>query len=134
MEHDNMKKISIEEVKMLPNGTKVFVECVGSEWNLTGSDMKSWNIKQEDGLHYEVEDEDYTISFPFDHDYVGTNMDIVCYVGEYGCDCCLGDKAIYWADNENNAFVDSKGEMMVMAKDKLIRFKVNYCPNCGRKF
>lgn len=51
-----------------------------------------------------------------------------------GCDCCLGDNAIYWQDNENNAFVDSKGEMMVMVKDRLIRFKVKYCPNCGTAF
>lgn len=51
-----------------------------------------------------------------------------------GCNCCIGDEAIYWKDNENNAFIDSKGEMMVMAKDKLIRFKVKCCPNCGRKF
>lgn len=51
-----------------------------------------------------------------------------------GCNCCIGDEAIYWKDNENNAFIDSKGEMMVIAKDKLIRFKVKCCPNCGRKF
>lgn len=37
-----------------------------------------------------------------------------------GCDCCIGDEAIYWKDNENNAFIDSKGEMMVKARDKLI--------------
>ena len=51
-----------------------------------------------------------------------------------GCDCCLGDKAVYWKDNENNAFVDSKGEMMVVVKDKLLRFKVECCPNCGNRF
>ena len=51
-----------------------------------------------------------------------------------GCNCCLADEAVYWKDNENNAFVDSKGEIMVVVKDKLLRFKVKYCPNCGRKF
>ena len=51
-----------------------------------------------------------------------------------GCNCCDGDEAVYWQDNENNAFVDSKGEMMVTVKDKLIRFKAKYCPCCGKKF
>lgn len=51
-----------------------------------------------------------------------------------GCECCAGDKAIYWKNNENNAFIDSKGEMMVVVKDRLIRYKVKYCPNCGRNF
>lgn len=40
------------------------------------------------------------------------------------CNCCIGDEAIYWKDNENNAFIDSKDEMTVMVKDKLIRFKL----------
>lgn len=73
-----MKRISLSEVQRLPNGTKVYVECTGSDWHL--ENMKSWNIKQEDGLHYEVENEGHTISFPYDHDYDGTNMDIACYV------------------------------------------------------
>ena len=51
-----------------------------------------------------------------------------------GCDCCIGDEAIYWKDNENNAFIDSKGEMMVKARDKLIWFNVKFCPSYGRKF
>lgn len=51
-----------------------------------------------------------------------------------GCSCCNGDNAIYWKDNENNSFIDSKGEMTVMVKDRLTRFKVKFCPNCGRKF
>lgn len=50
------------------------------------------------------------------------------------CDCCEGDTPFYWLDNENNAFIDSKGEMLVVVKDKTLRFKVKYCPNCGRKF
>lgn len=134
MEHENMKRISLSEVQSLPNGIRVFVECIGNEWNLDDNDMKSWNIKQEDGLHYETEDAEHTISFPYDYDYYGTDMSIICYVGEYGCNCCLGDESLYWMDNENNAFVDSKGEVMVTVKDRLMRFKVNYCPNCGKKF
>ncbi len=51
-----------------------------------------------------------------------------------GCDCCMGDVALYWRDGQNNAFVDSKGEILVTAKDKTMRFMVKYCPNCGRKF
>lgn len=55
-------------------------------------------------------------------------------VNEHGCSCCLGDKAVYWENNENNAFIDNSGEMLITAKDKTLRFKVNNCPNCGRKF
>lgn len=51
-----------------------------------------------------------------------------------GCDCCKGDAALFWLDNENNAFVDNEGEMLITAKDRNIRFKVNFCPNCGREF
>lgn len=75
-----MRKISLAEVRLLPNGTRVYVKCVGSEWCLDENTMKSWNIKQEDGLHYEIEDEEHTISFPYDHDYEGVNMDIICYI------------------------------------------------------
>lgn len=73
-----MKEISLSEARLLPNGTRVYVECTGSNWHIEG--LKSWNIKQEDGLHYEVEDENHTISFPYDFDYEGANMDIVCYI------------------------------------------------------
>lgn len=129
-----MKKISLLAVQGLPNGTKVLVECIGSEWNLDEKDMSSWNIKQEDGLHYEIEDGEHAISFPYDYDYEGTDKDIVCYVGAYGCECCLGDEPLYWKDNENNAFVDSKGEILVTVKDRIMRCKIKYCPNCGRGF
>lgn len=50
------------------------------------------------------------------------------------CDYHDGDKAILWIDNENNAFIDSQGEIFVTVKDKTIRFKVDYCPMCGHKF
>lgn len=51
-----------------------------------------------------------------------------------GCDCCLGVKPLYWKDNENNAFVDSGGQILATIKDHTARFKVKYCPNCGRMF
>ena len=73
-----MRKISLAEVRLLPNGTRVYVECTGSDWHI--DDLKSWNIKQEDGLHYEVEDENHTISFPYGFDYEGANMNIICYI------------------------------------------------------
>ena len=50
------------------------------------------------------------------------------------CNYCYGDEAIMWLDDQNNAFVDSAGEMSVMAHDKLIRFNVRHCPMCGRLF
>ena len=48
------------------------------------------------------------------------------------CNYCNGDEAVFWKDDANCAFVDSHGEMMVVAKDKTMRFKVNRCPMCGR--
>lgn len=74
-----MKEITLEQVKMLPNGTKVFVKCIGSEWRLDKEDLNSWNVKQEDGLYYDDKDE---ISFPYDYDYKGDHMDILCLVDD----------------------------------------------------
>ena len=51
-----------------------------------------------------------------------------------GCNCCNGDEALFYQDSENCAFVDSHGEIMVMVKDHVMRFKVDCCPKCGRKF
>lgn len=51
-----------------------------------------------------------------------------------GCNCCLGDEPLHWVDNENNAFVNSNGEILTTVKDRTMRYKVKYCPNCGRKF
>lgn len=50
-----------------------------------------------------------------------------------GCNCCCGDDALFWEDNENNTFVTRNGEMLVTVKDHTRRFKVKYCPNCGRR-
>lgn len=78
MEQLNMKRVSWLEVQELQNGTKVYVELIGPGWSL--DEKTSWNIKQEDGLHYEIEDENNTISLPFDFDYNGNNMSILCFV------------------------------------------------------
>lgn len=51
-----------------------------------------------------------------------------------GCNCCNADKALFWKDNENNAFVDRSGDILATVKDHTIRFKVKCCPNCGRNF
>ena len=51
-----------------------------------------------------------------------------------GCSCCEGDDPLFLMDDQNNAFVDSRGEVLVTAKDKTLRFKVDCCPKCGRKF
>lgn len=53
---------------------------------------------------------------------------------ESGCDCCEGDEALYWKDNEYNAFVDHRGNVLVTVKGHTMRFKVNRCPHCGRFF
>lgn len=51
-----------------------------------------------------------------------------------GCSCCHGDEAVYYRDNENNAFIDHTGEMLVTAHDHTIRFHVDRCPKCGFVF
>ena len=51
-----------------------------------------------------------------------------------GCNCCAGDEALFWKDNENNAFIDRSGEVAVTVKDHIMRFSVKRCPNCGREF
>lgn len=50
-----------------------------------------------------------------------------------GCDCCQGDEALYWADDENNALVDSRGNMLTTIKGMSMRYKVKCCPNCGKE-
>ena len=76
-----MKKIELSDVQKLENGIKVYVECFGAEWYFSDKEKyKTWNVKQEDGLHYEVETEDNTISFPYNYDYSGSGMDIACYI------------------------------------------------------
>ena len=50
------------------------------------------------------------------------------------CNFCNGDEAVFWKDSQNNAFIDSAGEMLVTANDRTIRFKVKHCPMCGRRF
>lgn len=51
-----------------------------------------------------------------------------------GCDACAGDLSVFWKDENNNAFVDSKGEMEVMVNGHVMTFTVQHCPVCGRSF
>lgn len=50
------------------------------------------------------------------------------------CNFCGGDEAVYYQDENNCAFVDSKGEMLVVANGQEVRFQVDRCPKCGRLF
>ena len=72
-----MKELSLEQVKMLPDGTRVFVACIGSEWCLDESELNSLNIKKSRDLYYVEEDDNNRISFPLDFDYKAENMDVV---------------------------------------------------------
>lgn len=49
------------------------------------------------------------------------------------CDYCCGIKTIYYKDNKNYAFINSKGSMITIAGDKPIRFSIPFCPMCGRR-
>lgn len=50
------------------------------------------------------------------------------------CIYCYGDKAIFWNNWQNNAFINRKGEMLVYVNNNSICFHVDRCPMCGRKF
>lgn len=67
------------------------------------------------------------------YDYDANELEKVIFNQE-GCDCCNGDEALVWKDNEDCAFVDSRGEIMVVVKGNTMRFNVRRCPNCGRVF
>lgn len=131
MEHENLKRISLDDVKNLPDGTNVYVECIGPNWMGPEEEMKSWNIKGKDGMYYSDRSE---ISFQYDFDNIAEGMEIACYVGKYGCECCMGDEALYWKNDKNNIFIDSHGNMLINVDDKRLTFKANYCPACGKKF
>lgn len=68
--------------------------------------------------------------------YVNGNMDSEIDLFDIlpGCSCCHGDEALYYANDMNNAFIDSSGEMLVMADGNSIKFKVDRCPRCGFLF
>lgn len=51
-----------------------------------------------------------------------------------GCSCCHGDDALFWQDEQNNAFIDLSGEMLVTAHNHSVRFHVDRCPKCGFVF
>ncbi|MCD7996446.1 MAG: hypothetical protein LUH21_04345 [Clostridiales bacterium] len=53
---------------------------------------------------------------------------------EIYCNCCVGDEAIIYIDNDNCVFIDSKGELFVSVKGQIMRGHVDHCPKCGRKF
>ena len=52
------------------------------------------------------------------------------------CNFCnhIANKAIFWKDKDNNAFVNSKGEMIVTVNGNEAVFQVEHCPMCGRLF
>ena len=70
MEHENLKRISLDDVKNLPDGTNVYVECIGPNWMGPEEEMKSWNIKGKDGLYYSDRSE---ISFQYDFDNIAVS-------------------------------------------------------------
>lgn len=49
------------------------------------------------------------------------------------CNYHDGDEAIFWEDENNNAFVDSYGEMLLTVSGHEIQFRVTHCPMCGEK-
>lgn len=50
------------------------------------------------------------------------------------CNYCDGDEALFYKNNDNCAFVDSKGRVLVCANGESMEFQVKYCPACGKEF
>lgn len=50
------------------------------------------------------------------------------------CNCCHGDMALHYQNENNSVFIDSKGEMMVTVAGNTLRFNVERCPRCGHMF
>lgn len=50
------------------------------------------------------------------------------------CEYCNGDKAVFYRNPDNCAFIDRMGEMEIYIEGKSIQFSVDYCPKCGRAF
>lgn len=57
----------------------------------------------------------------------GTNKKVLC-------PCHEGDEAVWWQNENYNAFIDSNGEMMVTINGYEKCFPVDCCPKCGKKF
>lgn len=50
------------------------------------------------------------------------------------CNYHNGDEALYYKDNNNCAFIDSKGTISVTVNGYNTNFTVSYCPKCGHNF
>lgn len=50
-----------------------------------------------------------------------------------GCDCCNGNEALWFQDDENSVFVDEHGRAKVTVCGKMVSLQVKYCPNCGKR-
>lgn len=50
------------------------------------------------------------------------------------CDFCQSGDSLGWEDGKNKFFVNNKGEMFVTVNDVEMKYKIKYCPNCGKKF
>ncbi len=58
-----------------------------------------------------------------------------------GCDCCLGASELLLqsgedycdVDDDNYAFVDNEGKIMVAVCGKTVYIQAKFCPNCGRQ-
>ena len=50
------------------------------------------------------------------------------------CPCHDGDEAIWWQNENYNAFIDGNGEMTVTINGYEKCFMVECCPKCGKRF
>lgn len=134
MKLKDMKRIPLSKVRELSNGTKVYVEMVGSGWDEKQKGIEGWGVKQDNGLYYDTKGKENKIKLPYDFKFNKNNRDILFYTAEYGCDHCLRNKAILWEDDETNMFISSKGILSTKIEGKLNKKKIDHCLNCGRRF
>lgn len=51
------------------------------------------------------------------------------------CVCHTGDTPVYSiSDGTRGVFINDTGEMLCVIDNNVLRFNVQYCPVCGKKF
>lgn len=66
--------------------------------------------------------------------YVFKTNDVPIFELMPSCPYCEGDMAVYWEDDDNYAFIDSEGNLLVAAAGHQMSFGVPRCPMCGKRF
>ena len=96
----NNDKWDYVEDEETSDGLPIGNDFSSAKWFDSPNELNDW-VRNHTTLSYENED------YHIEGHYVTVNDDET-----HGCDCCQGDEPLYWTDDENNIFIDSKGSML----------------------